>query len=281
MNNEALRKAAAGIKDKKLKANAEALLDSMETAIEGLGDNDTVWRPSALKVVQGTTNTDNLPDGAGVGAMVVGSQLLAKKYNVIPLRVWDSRIAWAPDSENSGEIICSSPDAKVGYKYGECRKCPKSDYIDGVGTACNKNKNVIVVAADLSDVFVCNFSKSQYASGMDWQKTMKQLKVHPFKRIYSLNTDKHPKFSTVKALFAHVQQDEIPDDVLAFLEVLFSRVSEDRANQIDGFYESIRNRAAAALEDKSEGDGFEQAALPEVKEGEVVEGAGDDTQYTM
>ncbi len=276
MNIEALQEAAIKLEDETLRTNAEALISKMDSAIEGIGDRDIKWRPSILKVVQKMTDLDNLPDGAKAGAMVLGDELLGKAYNVIPLRTWDSRLMWNPDEQIS-EIICQSPDAKNGYKYGECYKCPHSKFGEG-GSACNKQKNFIVVAADLSEVFTCTFAKSAFAMGKEWEGVMRKAKTHPYKRMYSLSTDSHPKYKQVKVLNAHVQSDALPEDVVTFLEVLFNNVSQDRAEAIERFYEGLQNRAdTPALENQSE----DVQAL-EVKEGEIVEGAENEgAEYTI
>ena len=277
MTNEALFKAAEAIADENLKAGALSLLSKMTESIEGIGDREISWRPSILKVVQSMTDTDKLPDGAKAGDMIVGDSVLAKEYNVIPLRVWDSRLMWHPDKDVN-EIICQSPDAKVGYKYGECRKCDHAEFKEG-GAACNKTKNVMVVSADLSEVFICVFSKSQFANGKDWEGVMRKAKTHPYKRVYKLSTDSHAKYKKVKVLNASVQTDTLPEDVLSFLEILFNQVSKDRADMIDRFYESIKNRESRiALEDVS---GRSETKALEVKEGEVIEGEDEGQQYTI
>lgn len=279
MNVEALTEAVNGIKDKTLKANAEGLISRMTETISGIGDNDMQWRPSTLKLVQSMSDTSKLPDGAKAGSMVLGNSILENGVPVIPLRVWDSRLMWHPDTDRD-EIICQSPDAKQGFKYGNCRTCEHSQWVEGEGVRCNKTKNVICVTADLTDVFVVNFSKSRYAMGTDWEKRMRSMKTHPYRHQYTLESAPHPKYKKVFVINADVSSDDVPVDALPFLEALFDRISEDREASVQRFYEGLKAREnSAQLEDKS--GGADRTLEVSDQSDQAVEGDDDGRTYTM
>lgn len=267
VTNEQLFAAAEGIKDKTLKENALKFLEKMTEVIEGIGDKPIEWRPSGLKVVQSMSDTDKLPEGAKAGDLVLGDSILDKEVAVLPLRVWDSRVMWHEDTDRT-EIICQSPDGKNGFKHGNCFKCPHSKYVEGEGVDCNKTKNFLVVMSDLSDVFVCNFAKSQYAMGMDWEKTMRNMKVLPYKREYVLTADAHPKYKKVKALHSSPTRNSVPEGAEEFVKLLFQRVKEDREQQLISFQEYVENRenrAQGQLGDRTVGDEDEGTKVLENK----------------
>lgn len=255
VTNEALFEAAEKIQDATLRENATNFLKKMTEVIEGIGDRPIEWRPSSLKVVQSMSDTDKLPEGAKAGDIVIGDNILKGPVSVFPLRTWDSRVMWHEDTDRT-DIICQSPDAKEGFKFGNCYKCEHSKFVEGEGTSCNKTKNFMVISSDLSDVFVCNFAKSQYAMGMDWEKAMRAMKVLPYKREYNLNVDNHPKYKKVKALTASPTRNAIPAEVEEFVALLFNRVKEDREQQLIAFKEYVENKSKGpqnALEDKTVG----------------------------
>lgn len=185
---------------------------------------------------------------------------------------------WHPDTDRD-EIICQSPDAKQGFKYGNCKDCENGKWIEGEGVRCNKTKNFICVTSDLTDVFVVNFSKSRYAMGMDWEKRMRGMKTHPYRHMYSLEAGPHPKYKKVFSITANVMSDDVPADALPFLEALFNRISDDREESVRRFYESLQNRQnSPQLEDKSNGD--RRLEVTDVTD-QAIEGDDDGRTYTM
>ena len=237
-----VKKAVEALKDDTLRQNAQNLIEQMEGTIEGIGDEEIQWRPPILKVVQQMSDTDALPDGAKAGSMVVEDHFVEQQTPVIPLRVWYSRTYWHPDPDQN-QILCSSPDAQHGFRYGNCKQCEFAKFVEGEGSACNKAVNVICVTADLSEVFICTFAKTQYAQGMDWVKMMKKAKTQPYKKIYDIGTENNPKNKKVKTLAAHPSKEEgLSQDVLDFVGALFDQVSEDREESLRQFYENLKRR---------------------------------------
>jgi hypothetical protein len=229
--------------------NARDLLDRMGTVVEGIGDGDIEWRPSLLKVVQATTDRSALPKGTTIGDMVIGDEKIEQAYPIIPLRMWDSRQMWSPDKDDT-RTLCWSPDAKTGITGVECRKCEYQVY-DTVENkvACTKNKSVLAMSADFSNLFQINFSKSGYSLGMDFQGLLKKAGVAPFRRAYTLATESSKKAKNVEALV--VSPVSLPDGIVApelrpFLEALFEQISDDRKAHLDDFKIAAETRAKQA-----------------------------------
>lgn len=216
-------------------ANAVALVEKMQSVVSGIGDRDREWRPGILRVIQPTTTS--IPDGAKIGSMVLGDSILGDSAPVLPLRLWESRQYWDPNPSNT-QMLCSSPDAKIGNQFGQCKACPHSVFKEGSGSDCNKAKTFMVVTSDLSEVFMVNFSKGGYANGMAWEKLLRTAGVQPYRRTYALKTQPNPKAKQVRNIVAEPSNpSRTPDVILPFLDALFEKISSDRNAYLEKFYE--------------------------------------------
>lgn len=275
VTDELLAAAKALPKDKK--EAASNLLTNMATKIEGIGDQAIEWRPSFLRLIQPTAN--NIPDGAGIGSLVVGERVLTdsknKELSIIPLMTWDSREFWNEDP-NVSQTVCSSPDAKFGNRFGKCWGCEHAVFVDGQGSDCNKSKSFLAVLSDLSEVVILKFAKTQYKTGMEFFNMLKRAGVMPFKRTYNLTTGKGSKGAYYNmSVQPSTDKPSAAED--AFLAELFSIVSSDRKESLERFYEYLNNKQSqqqntgighenggqAALEDKSADDTIEGEVLQE------------------
>jgi hypothetical protein len=230
------------------KKNAGVLVEKMGEVIEGLSDKPIEWRPSTLKLVQATTDRSKLPKGATIGSLILGETIVQTPLKVIPLRVYTTRQMWNPDPA-AASMVCSSPDGITGFRYGQCKVCPNSQF-DEVEkkSACNKTITVVSVAEDLSGIFFTNFSKTNYANGLDWQSLMKKAGVSPYKRIYEISSTTSPKVKNVEILKVEPlsTKNTVSDDVLPFVEELFKMSGEDRKATLENFYEYIENKKDAS-----------------------------------
>ena len=226
------------------KAVAVHLVERMGEVIEGLSDKPMEWKPSTLKLVQATTDRSKLPKGATIGSLVLGEEIQTAPVKVIPLRAYTTRQYWNPDPA-AATMICSSPDGEVGFRYGNCKVCPHSKFDEEAKrSACNKTLTVISVKEDLSNIFLTNFSKTNYASGLDWQGLMKKAGVSPYKRIYALASTTSPKVKNVEILkLEPVVEGGVPATVdakvLPFVEELFRLSTADRNQSLEQFKEYI------------------------------------------
>lgn len=245
---------------------ANELVEKMGQKIEGVGDGTIEWRVPYMRVVQGTSDRSKLPRGSGIGDIIVGEVNLGKELSVIPIRSYVSRQMWSPD-QNETRILCSSPDAKVGFRYGNCNACNFGKFdTERNKSDCNKMVTVIGISADLSTMFITNFSKTNYAHGNDWMGLMRKANVAPYKRTYTLHTETSKKSKNVEALLAE-NGTAVAPELIPFLEELFKKVTEHREDTLTAHYEAIKNRvanaqipgpsSAPALTDDSQGESQE------------------------
>jgi len=225
------------------KANATNLVALMGEVIEGIGDTPREWKMGHLKVVQGTSDRSKLPKGTAIGSMVLGDEIKVAPFEVIPMRSFEQRQMWDSNPENP-RMLCNSPDAKTGYAFGNCRACSHGTFnVETNKSDCNKGVSVICITADLSNIFLAQFSKSQYAGGKDWLKLMSDAKVATYKRTYNLRTETSKKSKNVEVLLA-ANGAPVAKELLEFLSELFARVSADREQHLVSFYEYLKTRAA-------------------------------------
>jgi hypothetical protein len=230
-----------------VKDNAVGLVGRMGEVIEGFGDAPLEWRPDTLKLVQGTSDRSKLPKGANIGSFVLGEDLVEQPLRVIPIRSWTSRQYWDPNPDNA-KMLCNSPDAKMGYQYGECGVCAFAKFDeDNNKSQCNKTMSFLCVSEDLTRVFVVNFSKTNYMGGVDWLKTMKTVGVAPYKRVYNMSSQTSTKSKNVELIKVEAVPKtdanyKVEGALLAFVEELFRISQEDRQESLVKFYEYVKTR---------------------------------------
>ena len=285
MSNEVfqhLSSLASLIPETNLKENALNLLEQMNEVIEGVGDRPITWMPTMAKVIQGTTNVDSLQDGGAPitpGTLVFGNTTAANGKKVIPLNLWQSRSFWEKGDESSRKI-CNSPDAKLGWKYGECNKCDYSIGDVGSPPPCNKEYTFIALDADFSNIYMLRFHKMGYRGGMDWQKEITQSRTHPFKRIFELHGQSSEKRKTVKEIRAKlasgncISAKEYSPEAMAFLEALYKRQVDDRSAFLAHFRETTQARLM------SRHDGDSGRAIEHIGEDDTVAPSETDSEST-
>lgn len=244
MNLDSLKELAANLPEP-FKANAEALLDRMGTVVEGIGDEPILWRPPLAKLVQPTTDRSKLPKGVSAGDILLGEEKQELPIGGIPISTSNIRQFWSPD-QNENKMLCSSPDAKLGYIGVNCNECPHSKFNEETRKSeCNKVKQVIVIKEDLSDIFVMNFHKTNYAIGMEWEGMMKKAGVAPYRRIYSISSETNKKYKTIESLVVETRtgDERAPKaELVPFLTELFNVIRAERKESLDKFYEIVKER---------------------------------------
>lgn len=228
-----------------VKQNALDLIERMGEVIEGIGDRPVTWRPQTLKLVQAMSDRSKLPKGANIGDLLLGETVVGQPMDVIVLRSWDARQYWSPD-QNEAKMLCSSPDAQVGYIGLECKACPNSVFDQETKkVACNKIKVFMVVARDLSDVFLIQFAKTGFKAGGEWQAMMKKAGVAPYRRVYALKGVDSKEYKNVVNLGVETHEGDkrdTPKDMLDFVTELFNQVGADRKESVDEFHKIILQR---------------------------------------
>lgn len=244
MNLDALQELAKKL-PKGVKENAEALLTRMGEVIEGIGDEPIRWKPSMLRLVQGTTDRTSIPKGTAIGDILLGENKLDQPVKFIPLRMWTGRQYWSPDP-NESKLLCSSPDGKLGYTYGYCNQCPHSVFNEETRKSeCGKTKNILVIKDDLSDIFQITFAKTNYQVGMEIESLMKKAGVAPYRRVYGLTTHTNSKFKQVENFAIEILNDKdrtTNEAFVPFLQELFKVIGDDRKESLDKFYELVNSR---------------------------------------
>lgn len=242
-NLENLKALTANLPDN-LRANAQKLIEEMGTTVEGIGDEGVSWKPSYLRLVQGTTDRGSIPKGTGIGEFVLGEEKLEQPLHVIPIRIWDARQYWDPD-QTSSKMLCWSPDAKQGSVFGNCKSCAHSEWVEGEGSDCGKIKTAMVIDSSLSRVFTINFGKSNYRVGTEFEGFMKKAGVSTYARTYSLSSTTSATAKNIEVFKVEVLDEKArrtPEAVLPFLKELFDLVTHDRKAVVEVFYQNAARR---------------------------------------
>lgn len=234
-----------------VKANAQDLIERMETVLEGIGDEGVEWKMPFLRLFQATSSREGLPRGVAPGDLILGEEVKEAPMNFIPIRVYEKRQFWNPDMNATTKMLCQSPDAVLGQIGKLCKECPHSQWDDTTNSVdCSKIHTVVAISADLKDIFSVDFAKSGYKVGTEFKNTLKKAGVAPYARTYALSSETSPTTKTVEqfkieALAA--DKRKTPDTVVPFLKALFDTVTTDRKALIDAFYKSIEDRRAKGL----------------------------------
>lgn len=245
MNLETLKQLAVALPEP-FKTNAQALIERMETVVEGIGDEPIKWRAPMLRLLQAMSDRSKFAKGVGAGDFVIGEDKVEQPLPVIPLYIGNGRQYWSPDKDEA-KILCSSPDAKVGYIGKECAKCEFSQFNEETRKAdCSKIKQMLVIKADFSEIFSINFAKTNFAVGNEFESMMKKAGVAPYRRIYELSSKSNPKYKNVEQFIVEpAKEKNVAPELVDFLKELFEVVRQDRKEAIDKFYEIIEIRRSA------------------------------------
>ncbi|HET8686534.1 MAG TPA: hypothetical protein VFM18_07695 [Methanosarcina sp.] len=286
INTERLFALAANL-PKGIKENAEALLERMSAVIEGIGDEPITWKPPILRLVQGTTDRTSIPKGTAIGDFVLGETKIDRPFKLIPLMLWTGRQYWSPD-QNESKMLCSSPDAKLGYIGNNCneKSCPHAKWDEETNRSeCGRVKHALCISHDLKELFAVNFAKTNYATGMDFESLLKKAGVSPYRRIYDLDSTTNSKNKNVEN-FSIKPSDhkDVPAEYLEFLGELFNLIKADRKESLDQFYIMVNERkermpqlsnsnsseGTVSLSAPVEGEGTSDAVVSDMSKNYVV-----------
>jgi hypothetical protein len=219
----------------------------MNTKIEGIGDTDVEWYPPLLKIVQGMSDRNKLPKGAMIGDVIIGERKVESPMKFIPIRVYESRQYWSPD-QNEARMLCSSPDAQVGYLGFNCKSCPHAKYDEEAKRSeCSKLEVVMAMSEDLSELFVINFAKTNYNEGREFKSKLRKAMVPPYKRVYGLRSESSKQYKNVESIKVDVLEKDkqaTNEATLPFLVELFNQIGVDRKKMLDDFHAMIKERQA-------------------------------------
>lgn len=249
---ESLSELASAIPEEHLKNNALDLLNRMVEVISGIGDRDITWQPTYIRIMQGTSDMSSVTAAEGatvtIGSIVIGNVAVKPGFKVIPIALWQSRTLWDRDETNNGRKLCSSPDAKIGWKYGPCNQCHYGIGGQDTPPPCNKEYAFLLMAEDFSDMYMLKYHKSLYRAGLDWSKEIAQARVHPFKRMFALNSRSQEKKKTVKEIHAVLAGNTAAaysPEAMAFLEAIYKKQVRDRAHSLVEYKKTVEQRLIA------------------------------------
>ena len=275
MNLEKLAALAANLPED-VRGNAQDLITRMGEVIEGISDRDVTWRPQTLKLIQAMSDRSKLPKGANIGDMLLGEDVVQQPLDVIVLRAWEARQYWSPD-QNEAKMLCSSPDAVLGYIGLECKACPHSKYDEETKkTECNKIKVFMVAKRDLSDVFLIQFAKTGFKIGGDWQQMMKKAGVATYRRVYSLKSVASKEYKNVENIGVETHEGDkrdTPKEYIEFLTELFNQVGEDRKQSVTEFHKIILSRKTDPQLTSNAGADSEMVLIPDTSTAPATEDA--------
>lgn len=104
-------------------------------------------------------------------------------FPVIPMYYWSGRTLFPPRDQGSN-IICSSPDGKIGMGLpgGDCNSCPKSVWTDGFPPDCMNSHNFAVYipeAAAEERIGIAKFSRTSHKCGGAFLTRLNGLRSAP------------------------------------------------------------------------------------------------------
>lgn len=258
MNFEQLAALAQALPEDK-RNNALSLLTDMQTVTLSVDDSERPWRAPIFRIIQAMTDTDNLDgDNKSPGRLVVGSTAIAEDHlDIHVLRAWDSRKMWDPDVAVT-KIVCNSPDGKTGWRYGDCRSCENSKWVDKTPSPCKQEKSFLVLTNDFRNLIEVVFKSTHLAIGTEWQSQLKKSSRPAYQRVFTLNSVKseqkkgvfNPKITRTDQ-YAEGAEDQ-------FLEGLFMYLRGQRTAQIENFYESIKKYRDDQLAKQAQEEAEEQ-----------------------
>lgn len=228
-------------------AGALSLLQSMQSEVQGLGDNPIRWRPSFVRVVQGTTDTSQVKGKVGVGDIIWGDEVIGDSLEILPLMAFNTRQMWDPDP-NVQIVKCFSPDAKVGSRFGECKTCKFAEYDAELKKVdCTLAHTVYVLRPDFSSIGQVSFSKTSYSNGTAWVKMMRARSVPPYVNSFKLKSKKSTQYKQVSLLEAEGQKDafQYGEGEVDFVKELFTFLLDSRKEYLAVWHEEHKNRATA------------------------------------
>lgn len=240
MNFDKLKELADALPDN-VKANAQALIERMDSTIEGIGDEGVKWKVPFARLIQATTDRSKLAKGVTIGDILIGENKQETPMKFIPIRAWEARQMWSPDKDEA-KMLCSSPDAKVGYLGYNCKECPHSKFVEGKGSECGKLKVVMAIKADLSEIFTTQFGKTGYKVGMEFETVMKKAGVAPYRRVYGMSGETNKQYKNVENFKIETfegKERDTPAELLPFITELFTIIGADRKENVDAFHKFI------------------------------------------
>ena len=170
--------AVVGSLPEDLRKNFEGLLKRMNPVRETREMGEPVFRPTSLRLYQGTgekPKNPKLPKGGvedSSGNIVLVPEAFKEDFEGVPSKLRVSVLfmatgrAYWPVRDGAGnpvippgvdikgnQMICGSNDRLMGSRYGKCSDCPYKPSFDSKTKACKDSIDLFVVKPDLSGIY--------------------------------------------------------------------------------------------------------------------------------
>ena len=232
-----------------IRTKVHTLVDLANPIKPGMEEVSTSWAPSRIMIHQPTTTDPKKPESSKPGNLYSSSgQFVENPFPFIPLNFHEENINF---EQGQKQPVCSSPDGKVGGQFGICQECvylPFGKQHGGRGdqakTDCQSQIVVLLLAVDLSQIYVCQFSKTSRAAGSALISLAK-AQPFPWKQSYLLSTEKKVgALGTYWILKVEATAKDNSAEACKVAKVLQELYAAERKRNLAEFYLSI---AAAPL----------------------------------
>jgi hypothetical protein len=223
----------------------------------GLEEVATAWRLPRIMIAQPTTRSEAKPESCPPGGLyTTAGTLLEKPWAGIPLYFFEENINFPDNGKNP---VCQAPDAKLGSPFGKCLECPHLPFgkqNNGRGdqkkTDCQSNIVAVMLAKDLSNVYLVQFGKTSRKAGSALLSLAGQ-QAHVWKQSYVLNTEK--KTNEVGLYYIYKVEPTGKDnseDVCRIAEALYGLYGAERKKFLADWYARPARAPMAAAEAEGE-----------------------------
>jgi hypothetical protein len=224
---------------------------------EGLEEMITAWRLPRIMIAQPTTRSEAKPESCPPGGLyTTAGTLLEKPWAGIPLYFFEENINFPDGGKNP---VCQAPDGKLGSPFGKCLECPHLPFGKQNGgrgdqkkTDCQSNIVCVMLAKDLSNVYLVQFGKTSRKAGSALLSLAGQ-QSQVWKQSYVLNTEK--KTNEVGLYYIYKVEPtgkDNPEDVCRVAEGLYGLYGAERKKFLADWYARPAKAGMVAAEAEGE-----------------------------
>lgn len=240
------------------------LVDQAAAVRPGMEEVNTRWRIARVQIAQATSTTAAKPENAKNGDLfTTAGKLLEKPFGFIPFYFNFENIMFPMGAKAPA---CQAPDAKLGQPYGECVKCPHLPFGlqnggkgDQKKTDCQNQIVAVVLASDLSNVYMIQFAKTSRGAGSALMALAGQMQFS-WKQSYLLSTEKgNSELGNFHKMKVEPTGRDNPEHVQKVCAALNELYSMERYRALSEWYRgaSTAPAVAAAAESEFKGGGLD------------------------
>lgn len=252
------------VSDSSLPANVQKsvlqLVEQASAVKPGMEEVNTRWRIPRIQIAQATSTSSAKPENAKNGDLyTTAGALLERPFSFIPFYFNYENIMFPTGAKAPS---CQAPDAKLGQPYGECLKCPHLPFGmqnggkgDQKKTDCQNQIVAVVVALDLSQVYMIQFAKTSRGAGSALISLAGQQTV-AWKQSYLLSTEKgNSELGNFHKYKVEPTGKNNDDHVMKVVKALNELYEAERRRMLGDWYRAAMSAPAAAAAAESEFQG--------------------------